>query len=242
MRDYKTYLKTVRKRSANTVNAHITALDHFFDHLGLGAVRVRRDEPPKRAPRALTAREQRRYLRAVEARPNIRDQAIGRLLFYSGLRVSELVALDVEDVPLSARKGKVLVRAGKGEDSREIPLLDPTARHALSAWKKDRTSWPGADTPALFLNRRGGRLTARAVDQLLDELAADADLVDEAGKPFASAHTLRHTFGTNLLRSGIDVVVVAQLMGHRRLDTTRLYTLPNHTDLDTAVTKLPTDQ
>jgi integrase/recombinase XerC len=242
VRDYKTYLKTVRKRSANTVNAHITALDHFFGHLGLGAVQVRRDEPPKRAPRALDAREQKRYLRAVEARPGPRDRAIGRLLFYSGLRVSELVALDVEDLPLSARKGKVLVRAGKGEDSREIPLLDPTARHALADWKKDRTSWPGADTPALFLNRRGGRLSARAVDQLIDELAHDADLVDEAGRPFASAHTLRHTFGTNLLRSGVDVVVVAQLMGHRRLDTTRLYTLPNHTDLETAVTKLPTDQ
>lgn len=178
----------------------------------------------------------------MEARPGPRDRAIGRLLFYSGLRVSELVALDVEDLPLSARKGKVLVRAGKGEDSREIPLLDPTARHTLVTWKKDRTSWPGADTPALFLNRRGGRLTARAIDQLIDELAHDADLVDEAGRPFASAHTLRHTFGTNLLRSGVDVVVVAELMGHRRLDTTRLYTLPNHTDLETAVTKLPTDQ
>jgi site-specific recombinase XerD len=206
VRDYKTYLKTVRKRSANTVNAHITALDHFFGHLGLGTVRVRRDEPPRRAPRALEAREQKRYLRAVEARPSPRDRAIGRLLFYSGLRVSELVALDVEDVPLPARKGKALVRAGKGEDSREIPLLDPTARHALADWKKDRTSRPGTDTPALFLNRRGGRLTTRAIDQLIDELAHDADLVDEAGKPCTSAHTLRHTFGTNLLRSGVDLV------------------------------------
>jgi integrase/recombinase XerC len=88
-------------------------------------VRVRRDEPPKRAPRALEAREQKRYLRAVEARPSSRDRAIGRLLFYSGLCVSELVALDVKDVPLSARKGKVLVRSGKCEDSREIGRLLP---------------------------------------------------------------------------------------------------------------------
>lgn len=57
----------------------------------------------------------------------------------------------------------------------------------------------------------------------VDGADADTDLVDDAGKPFASAHILRHTFGTNLLRSGIDVVVVAQLMGHRRLDTTGLY-------------------
>jgi len=136
----------------------------------------------------------------------------------------------------------VIVLSGKGEDSREIPLLDSTARDAVSKWKKERADWPGAQSPALFLNRRGGRLSARAVDQLLDELAADADLVDEAGNPNASAHTLRHTFGTNLLRGGADIVVVAQLMGHRRLDTTRLYTLPTHADLEAAVTKLPTDQ
>jgi hypothetical protein len=168
VRDFKTYLKTVRKRSANTVNAHITALDHFFGHLGLGAVQVRRDEPSKRAPRVLDARGQKRYLRGVEARPSPRDRAIGRLLFYSGPRVSELA--------------------------------------------------------------------------VLDELAHDADLVDEAGRPFASAHTLRHTFGTNLPRSGADVVVVAQLMAHRRLNTTRLYTLPKQTDLESAVAKLPTDR
>jgi hypothetical protein len=84
-----------------------------------------------------------------------------------------------------------------------------------NAWKTERAGWPGAETPALFLNRRGGRLTARAVDQLLDEFSSDADLIDETGKPFASTHTLRHTFGTNLLRAGVDIVV-AQLMGHRR--------------------------
>ncbi|SPL88391.1 Tyrosine recombinase XerC [[Actinomadura] parvosata subsp. kistnae] len=68
------------------------------------------------------------------------------------------------------------------------------------------------------------RLTARAVDQLLDELATEADLVDEHGAPAASAHTLRHTLGTNLLRQGVDIVVVAELLGHARLDTTRRYT------------------
>jgi site-specific recombinase XerD len=136
----------------------------------------------------------------------------------------------------------VLVRAGKGEDSREIPLLEPTVRAELSRWKTERATWPGADTPALFLNRRGGRLSARAVDQFLDELALDADLVDDKGSPTVSVHTLRHTVATNLLRSGVDIVVVAQVMGHRRLDTTRRYTLPTHADLERAVAKLPTDQ
>jgi integrase/recombinase XerC len=224
-RDYRTHLKTVAKRAASTVNAHLTALDHFYEHLGLGAVRVQRDQLPRRAPRALDARQQKRFQRAVEARPLARDRAIGRLLFYSGVRVEELVSLDDEDVPLSARKGKVIVRSGKGGDSREIPIVDPTARASVGEWKKERTSWPGAaENPALFLNRRGGRMSARAVDQLLDALAADADLVDDDGNPTASAHTIRHTFGTNLLRNGVDIVTVAELMGHRRLDTTRLYT------------------
>ncbi|WP_424532509.1 site-specific integrase [Sphaerisporangium viridialbum] len=152
-------------------------MDHFFTQLGLGPAVVRRDDALKLAPRALDARQQKRYLRAVERRPLARDRAIGRLLFYSGVRIAELVALD-DDVPLSARKGKVIVRSGKGETSREIPLLDGTARTSITEWRTDRASWPGADTPALFLNRRGGRLSARAVDQLMDELATHADLED----------------------------------------------------------------
>ncbi|MFI0454487.1 tyrosine-type recombinase/integrase [Actinomadura sp. 6N118] len=242
VRDYKTHLKTVLGRADNTVNAHITALDHFYEHLGLGPVKIRRDAAPKLAPRSLTAREQKRFLRAVERRPLARDRAIGRLLFYSGVRVAELVALDLDAVPISARKGKVKVGSGKGMVSRTIPLLDATARDAVKDWKRERSGWPGADTPALFLNRRGGRLTARAVDQLIDEITLDADLVDEDGHPFVSAHTLRHTFATNLLRSGVDIVVVAELLGHARLDTTRRYTLPTHTDLEEAVGRLPTDQ
>ncbi len=107
----------------------------------------------------------------------------------------------------------------------------------MADWKRERASWPGADTSAQFLNRRGGRLSDRAVNLLLDEIDADADVVDD-GRPALSAHTLRHTFGTNLTRSGVDVVTVAQLMGHKRLETARRYTLPTQTDMEAAVAHL----
>ena len=241
-RDYQAHLKAVRKLRPRTVLAHLTALDHFYSHLGLGPVLVRRDPPPRRAPRGLGAREQKRYLRAAERRLLARDRAIARLLFYTGLRVGELAALDTEDVALSARKGLVIVRSGKGGKTREVPLVDPSARAALGEWLAERRTWPGAGTSALFLNRRGGRLSTRSVDLLVGALALDADLVDDRGKPAISAHTIRHTFGTNLIRAGTDIVLVAELMGHNDLETTRLYTLPTQADVETALATLPADQ
>lgn len=96
--------------------------------------------------------------------------------------------------------------------SRTIPLLDATARDAVWDCKREWAGWRGADTPALFLNRRGGRLTASAVDQLIDEIAREADLVDEDWHPFVSAHTLRHTFATNLVGPGIRSVTHVNYM------------------------------
>ncbi|MFL1427520.1 MULTISPECIES: hypothetical protein [unclassified Nocardiopsis] len=103
-RDCRAHLKTVLKRSAAIANAHLVALDHFFTHLGLDPANVGRDEPLDTAPRVLEPPEQKRFLHAVEKCPLARDQAIGRLLFHSGLWVSELVALDVE-VPRGFRTG-----------------------------------------------------------------------------------------------------------------------------------------
>ena len=162
---------------------------------------------------------------------SVRDRAIVITMLYTGLRLSELTALTVTDVAVTARKGTVTVRSGKGDRYRTVPLNSP-CRTALSEWLVQRAglrTTKETATAALWLSRLGTHMSARAVGYVIARVAADADLVG------VSAHVLRHTFVTNLIRSGADVVLVAELAGHRRLDTTRLYSLPSEADRARAV-------
>jgi integrase/recombinase XerC len=197
---------------------------------------VKREELARLAPRSLAGPEQRRFLRAVQACPSARDRAIGTVFFYTGLRLGELTDLDVADLSMSARRGKLRVRSGKGDAYREVPL-NSACRASLDEWLKARAAQlaglgeeggPRAGTEALWLSRAGGPMSARAVDLAVRRLAAEAGLQ-------LSAHTLRHTALTNLVRSGADVVMVAEIGGHRRLDTVRRYSLPSEADKDAAL-------
>ncbi len=226
VRAYRSWLKTVRKAKPSSVNLMLAALDHFYRFLGLGRPAVAREDPTKAAPRALEAQEQIAFLRAVERCPSVRDRAIARLLFYTGLRIGECAALDVEDVAISARKGLVIVRRGKGDAYREVPL-NKEARAALDAYKQVRLTQE-SDEPALFLNPKGQRLSTRAIDLVIRGLGRQARVL-------LSAHTLRHTCLTALVRNGNDLVLVAEIAGHRRLETTRRYSLPSAGDRERAM-------
>lgn len=249
VRDYRSWLKTVRRATPWTVNAHLTALDHFYaHHLGLGAPVVKRERITATAPESLEPDEQRRFIRACGRCGSPRNAALGLLLLYTGLRVEEVEALDLDDIQMSARRGKVIVRDGKGGVYRETPLHH-AARAALRAWLDVRSAHRGADdTHALFLSRRGERIRVRAIRYVVAELGLAARLTHEPGHPDAGKsrvhpHTLRHTFGTQLLRNGIDIVIVADLMGHATLDTTRSYTRSSETDRARAIeTALITDE
>lgn len=198
--------------------------------LGIGKPEVRREELAQAAPRSLSAEEQKRFLRAVERSSEVRDRAIALLLFYAGLRIGELCGLDVEDVAVTARKGQVVVRSGKGDSYREV-ILNSEVRVALSAWLATRREWPKAENnAAVFLSRRGGRLSTRAVDLIVRKLGEKANLDGPL-----SAHALRHTCVTNLVRAGADLVLVAEIAGHRRLETTRRYSLPSAADREAAM-------
>lgn len=229
VRDYRQHLKDAHRAPA-TVNSALDAVGHFLLTVNLGSPNARRERLPQAAPRALESKEQKLFLRAAERAGSSRDRAIALLGFYSGLRVAELAALNIADVALSARKGTVTVWHGKGDRHRELPL-HPEARAAVSEWLDER--WE-SKSEALFINRRGGRLSARSVCEIVAQLGASVGLE-------ISTHVLRHTFGTNLVRQGTDVVLVAELMGHSRLESTRRYSLPSAGDRVAAIAGLPTD-
>ncbi len=231
VRDYKTYIKTEAKAKPRSVNLALAAIDHFYLFLGMDQARVKREELPAQSPQSLKPEEQKAFLRAVERTSSVRDQAIATLLFYTALRLSECADLNVDDVCISARKGLVVVRSGKGDSYRDIPLNAAT-REALKRWQRQRAKqFPDHPDPALFLNLKGRRLSTRGIDLIIRRLGVNAKLE-------LSAHILRHTCLTNLVRRGNDLVLVAEIAGHKRLETTRRYSLPSLQDREIAMEEL----
>jgi len=234
VRDYKTTLKVVHLAKPSSVNLALAAVDHFYRFLELPTPQVAREELPAFAPRALEPPEQKRFLRAVERCSSARNRAIALLLFYTGLRISECAALTVDDVQLSSRKGLVIVRMGKGNFYREVPL-NAEVRTALDAWLEQRKKQVAQrNESALFLTKQGTRLATRTIDDVVRRLGQDANLS-------LSAHILRHTCLTSLVRHGNDLVLVAELAGHKRLETTRRYSLPSAADREAAMEGLKVD-
>ena len=147
-----------------------------------------------------------------------RDRAMLETLYASGIRVSELVGLDLLAVDLN--DGVITVR-GKGKKER-LALLGPDAVKAIRTWLDDRAALlkkAGKDSPAVFLNNKGGRLTTRSVGRLLAKHLKAAGL-----DPRTSPHTLRHSFATHMLDAGADIRGVQELLGHKSLATTQVYT------------------
>jgi integrase/recombinase XerC len=144
-----------------------------------------------------------------------RDRAMWELLYSSGLRVSELVGLDVGDMDLDEAWVRVL---GKGSKVREVPV-GASAVEALRVWLTRRGSLDTLGSRALFLNHRGGRLTVRSVRRLLRQAQLRADM-----SPKVSPHGMRHSFATHLLDAGADLRGIQELLGHASLSTTQRYT------------------
>jgi integrase/recombinase XerD len=212
----------------------VRGLHRFWAAEGLTADNPAREvEPPatgQRLPKALTVAEVEALIRAAGAdspsatATDLCDAALIELLYGTGARIGEIVALDVDDVTrILADPGLGLKLLGKGGKERVVPV-GQYARRALDTWLvRGRPALaPLAEvaTPALFLNARGRRLSRQSAFHRIRQLATTAGIVTEV-----SPHSLRHSYATHLLDGGADVRVVQELLGHASVATTQVYTL-----------------
>lgn len=181
---------------------------------------IRTPKQEKRLPKFLDLEQIQKLLRTPDETTLLgaRDRAMLETLYSTGVRVSELVALNVNDI--NGEAGQLRVR-GKGRKERISPI-GPTAVAAITRYLEMRKSDPrngASDQDAMFVNKHGQRLSTRSVRRKLDKYLAAAGL-----DPSISPHTLRHTFATHMLNNGADLRSVQELLGHQSLSTTQVYT------------------
>ncbi len=277
---YRNYLQHEQQKSVSTINLRISALRAWCGWLVdqgyltsdpsarvklVRTASMNKDGSGASSKReGLTGPQVNALLRQAQASSEAeRNYAILQVLLQTGIRLSECSSLRLGDITLGERSGMLLVRAGKGNKTRSVPL-NASAREALTVYVAPRlgpeegedgaekkaslkvlfktvaANWPRAGTPQalepLWLSRKGGALTSSAIGQMM------AELVKAAGKLVpqeTSVHSLRHTFARSYLSlyPG-DVVGLATLLGHSSLDTTRLYSQPGVSQLAARVERL----
>ncbi len=222
IRGYLAELMKTAKRA--TVQRHLFAIKAFcrYRETTLGASNparaIRSPRSERRLPSILRQDEVRRLIEAQEDSSGpaaLRDRAILEMLYSSGLRVSELTGLNWRDVDDDL--GMVLVRAGKGNKDRLVPVGEP-ALEALLAWRRAMPIAWEFDGPVI-VNLRGGRLTTRAVERIVSRRLTACGL-----GPRITPHGLRHCFATHMLDNGADLRSIQEMLGHSSLATTQRYT------------------
>jgi integrase/recombinase XerC len=241
VRDWKTYQRKVEKAAPSTINQRLSGLAGFFawaNRRGMVSQDPTSQVPtiqlPRRRPKALPAGVLRRLLRGVHKSQHVRDIAIIEVLVGTGIRVGELLDLQVGDVILRERSGLLIVRAGKHGSYREIPLTGEV-RRVLAAYLDTH---PHRDDPAapLWLSSYGPLSQRSSVRYLLNQYARQAGI-----QKTLSPHMLRHTFATRYLAANPDDVRgLAALLGHASLDTVMIYTQPALEDLAARLERVET--
>jgi integrase/recombinase XerC len=246
VKQYRAYLQTVIKAKPATINRRLAAL-RIYGAIAVSlnqaaynpAEGIRSVETQELAPRWLGKQEQMALVREVERRCQsvhtaparlkaVRDRAIVILLLNTGMRIGELISLETGDLVITERRGELVVRKGKGNKSRRIPL-NLSARKALQEWLAMR---PVNGVDRVFTNQAGKELHVRMAQHMIKGIAARANVEN------VTPHTLRHTYAHNLVEMGNGLGIVATLLGHSRLETTMIYTTPGIHELERAVNTL----
>jgi len=222
---YRHYLAKKLEYTKASLYMVTMAVKAFFSFLELDtADTLPRPSRRKSLPKFLTEAEAHALLMAAVSDP--RDHAILTIMAYTGLRVSEVCALDCEDINLRERTLNVV--SGKGDKDRMVVFSQPTTV-ALHRWLESRKV---VDTNAIFLNKNGNRLTPRSIQRIVKGYGEDAGI-----RKVVTPHVLRHTMATTLLRHGADIRIIQQLLGHSSIATTQIYTHVDDRMLRTAYDK-----
>ncbi len=209
--------------SAKTLQRELSSLRTFYRWLiredqtqANPAAGVRAPKSPRSLPKILDADQLSALLDMPAEDPlSLRDTAMVELLYSSGLRLAELVGLNLSDIDLQAGEVRVV---GKGSKERQVPV-GSKACAAIRQWLRIRAGLAAPDEPALFVSQRGRRIHPRTVEQRLARWA----LARGAGQHL-HPHLLRHSFATHLLESSGDLRAVQELLGHAGIGTTQIYT------------------
>ncbi len=247
--DFLMYTDTIRGNMAAAKSRKLSAIKGFFKYLTTKRMMLEENpaaniESPKRQqalPKFLSLEESLLLLEAVrndtESQTKVRDYAIITLFLNCGMRVSELVGIDLNDVDRQLRSMSV---TGKGNKQRII-YLNEACRSALSDYLDERLSeaHTKANTPALFLSKREQRISVKTVQWLVYKYL---DLAGLESKHY-SVHKLRHTAATLMYQSGnVDVRVLKDILGHEQLNTTQIYTHVSNRSMEEAMTYHPLSQ
>ncbi len=221
----RSYLATRRRQGLTSVSMQraLSSLRGFYKYLikqnllaANPATDVRAPKGAKTLPKVLDVDQVDQLLNCTATNPlEIRDSAMMELIYSSGLRLSELVNLDLLDIDLRAAQVKVI---GKGNKMRYVPV-GQQAREAITAWLRVREGMVRPNEQAVFINNRGSRLSQRSVQKRLREQAQRSSL-----GVHVHPHMLRHSFASHLLESSGDLRSVQELLGHANISTTQVYT------------------
>lgn len=205
---YMIYLKNQKNATNRTIHRHLNALRSFFRYQNIDiADKVQLPKLSKPLPKFLT-REEIKIL--LEKTDRLRDKCLIRLLYSTGLRVSELVNLNKNDIKTES----IHVISGKGAKDR-IVFVDPGTQEMINRYISERND----DNEALFLSTHGDRISARTIQWLIKNYSKKAGIEKKV-----TPHVLRHSFATHMLEGDADIVVIKELLGHSNLATTQIYT------------------
>jgi len=253
VRSFREYMQVVQRLKPSTINRRLSAISAWLawavsigeiEHNPADGIKLLSLSPKR--PRWLDKKEQYALLRTIEQDLQLselrqpkrrvtrkRDAAIVILMLNTGLRISEAMALRMDDIQIGERKGAVFVRKGKGAKPRSVPL-NKKGRDAVREWLTVRPDVPGNDF--LFVpvekNSENDGLQAHSAHRVVRRYG------DKAGIANLTAHQLRHTFAKNLVDAGVSLEKVAALLGHNDINTTRIYITPGQRDLEMAVERI----